>query len=123
MSAQVHGRQTLSLAERNKLRAVPMKERFATKWMPEPFSGCWLWTGGINTWGYGVLHRRGAHESISAHRAAWELHRGPIPNGLFVLHKCDTRMCVNPDHLFLGTQRDNIHDCMAKGRNKRGIRK
>lgn len=53
---------------------------------------------------------------LYAHRVSWELFRGPIPNKLFVLHKCDNKNCINPDHLFLGTAKDNIHDCIRKGR-------
>lgn len=55
-------------------------------------------------------------KTLSAHRFAWELHFGPIPPGQQVLHRCDLRACVNPDHLFLGTQGDNVRDCVNKGR-------
>lgn len=51
-----------------------------------------------------------------AHRASWELHNGPVPEGLMVLHHCDVRNCVNPEHLFLGTNKDNLEDCARKGR-------
>lgn len=79
-------------------------------------AGCLLWTGLKFNTGYGALWRNG--NQVQTHRLAWEFWRGPIPEGLSVLHKCDVRACINPDHLFLGTQRDNIHDMLAKGRAK-----
>jgi hypothetical protein len=57
---------------------------------------------------------------MTAHRASWIIHNGKIPNGLFVCHKCDNKKCVNPDHLFLGTQKDNMKDKISKGREARG---
>ena len=78
---------------------------------------CWLWTGYIGKNGYG---RFKANKDIGAHRFAYQLLKGPIPAGLFVLHRCDVRHCVNPEHLFLGTQRDNILDAQSKGRLARG---
>jgi len=80
--------------------------------------GCWLWTGDMLTSGYG-RYRVGEYDCRS-HRMAWEIMRGPIPDGLHVLHKCDVRNCVNPGHLFLGTNDDNIRDAIKKGRNARG---
>jgi len=86
--------------------------------IPVPESGCWLWTGAIDSHGYGKLKRR--RKIITAHREAWRLHKGEIPNGMFVCHKCDTRACANPDHLFLGTHQDNMDDMKRKGRARSG---
>jgi len=76
---------------------------------------CWLWRGGIqqNT-GYGQYTSK--RKNQGAHRVSWILHFGEIPKGLFVLHKCDVKICVNPKHLFLGTQLDNMRDMHKKGR-------
>jgi hypothetical protein len=90
--------------------------------MYEPMSGCWLWIGLLNDNGYGVTNRSGEQRTLYAHRAAWELFRGPVPEGMNVLHRCDVKCCVNPDHLFLGTLGDNNRDTVAKGRNARGER-
>lgn len=72
---------------------------------------CWLWKTGIQAFGYGTICRQ------NAHRVVWELFNGKIPGTLFVLHKCDTPNCVNPKHLFLGTQSDNMLDASKKGRH------
>ncbi len=77
---------------------------------------CWLWIGLTNSWGYGRLQWDG--KETGAHRISWILHNGIIPVGLSVLHKCDNPPCVNPDHLFLGTHKDNMEDCVSKGRFK-----
>lgn len=77
-------------------------------------NGCWNWMGAINTDGYGTFNFYG--ENKRAHRFSYELHRGPIPQGLFCCHHCDNRRCVNPAHLFLGTALDNIQDMHRKGR-------
>lgn len=77
-------------------------------------AACWLWLGGT-TGGYGRIIGNGHRERL-AHRYSWIAHCGPIPRGMFILHKCDVKLCVRPDHLFLGTQLDNMKDCLSKGR-------
>lgn len=89
-------------------------ERFWSK-VGDTTEGCWVWQASKDTRGYGHVWFDG--QLFRAHRVAWELTNGPIPEGLVVLHECDFRPCVNPKHLRLGTQRDNIHDAIAKGRN------
>ncbi len=90
------------------------KERFESNIMMEPNTGCWLWTGIANTNGYPQMKING--ERVLVHRYSYELAYGAIPEGLCVLHRCDTPSCVNPKHLFAGTQQDNMADCKNKGR-------
>ena len=106
---------------------IPLWQRFNSFWIPEPFSGCWIWTGDCNLQtGYGQLRiqnkKLGINKKLTAHRLAWTLYHGEIPKGLHVLHRCDTHLCVNPNHLFLGTNDDNIRDMHAKDRHVRGER-
>jgi hypothetical protein len=108
---------------RKKLTVEQARENFWSKVNKRP-SGCWEWAsvireskpGGIK---YGKVE---FHEkSYSAHRFSWFLTHGEFPKNLFVCHKCDNPLCVNPDHLFLGTNTDNMVDCKLKGRTSRGI--
>ena len=82
--------------------------------------GCWLWRAAKNKHGYGLFSVSG--RSTLAHRVAYELMNGPIPTGRSVMHKCDTPSCVNPDHMRVGTQSDNVQDMVEKGRVSRGQR-
>ncbi len=91
-----------------------------TKWIPEPNTGCWLWLGLLNPSGYGKFYIKPKYRG--AHRVMWEQHNGEIPEGIFVLHRCDTPSCVNPSHLFLGTNKDNLLDASRKGRIAHGER-
>jgi hypothetical protein len=91
--------------------------------VPAGFTGCWLWTGALTRSGYGrmAVNEYGEPKRLAqAHRVAWELFNGSIPEGLNVLHQCDTPPCVNPGHLFLGTQADNVADMVTKGRHGHG---
>ena len=81
-------------------------------------NGCWMFLGPWNSHGYGHLSYDG--HIYRAHRASWELHNGPIPEGHCVLHRCDNRYCVNPEHLFLGTLKDNADDMRSKERDTYG---
>lgn len=83
--------------------------------VPEPNTGCLLWTGSLMKSGYGEITREG-RRGLYVHRLVYEHFYGPIPKGMFICHHCDQRCCVEKTHLFLGTPADNIHDALSKGR-------
>lgn len=110
--------------------SIPLAVRFWRHVVPGPIDECWLWTAAVHKTGYGVIGKNGSRGYELAHRVSWELHFGPIPDGLQVLHKCDVnyppgditnRRCVNPHHLWLGTNRENNADMMAKGRHNHPV--
>jgi hypothetical protein len=93
--------------------------RFISKVQFAEGDACWTWKGAPGGFGYGGFWL--GTRTIGAHRASWLFSRGALPR-LLVLHKCDNPACVRPDHLFIGTQGDNVRDCAAKGRIARGLR-
>ncbi len=95
-----------------------ISERLDFRSVPEPNSGCFLWTAATDPNGYGRIRVRGKTEL--AHRISYEQTHGYIPNGLNVLHKCDNPSCINPKHLFVGTHADNVKDKMSKCRQPKG---
>lgn len=98
-----------------------MEPRFWEKVDQSPENGCWLWVGAIDKNGYRQM--RVTPNTLKAHRIAYELLVGPIPDGLILLHSCDSRRCVNPAHLSVGTYKDNYDDMMRKGRNPNNVRR
>ena len=100
-----------------------IKARLDKHSIPEPNSGCILWCGATNRpeGGYGVLNVEGRTRYV--HRLAWETENGAIPANMNVCHRCDVRLCINPAHMFLGAQAENMADMVAKGRQSRGARR
>jgi hypothetical protein len=93
-----------------------VRQRLEGNSIPEPNSGCWLWEGCLHRAnGYGKVGI--GHKAFYAHRLSWLEYRGSIPKKMYVLHSCDNPGCVNPDHLFIGTQADNLRDMHNKGRS------
>lgn len=92
------------------------EDRFFSKIDKNSENGCWIWTGSKVSNRYGGMLV--GHKHMLAHRYSYELHKGKIENDLYVCHKCDNGFCVNPDHLFLGTQKDNMCDMIKKGRGR-----
>lgn len=96
---------------------IPAAERL---WARTDRTGdCWVWLGGRDWKGYGRIRVGGP--TVGTHRLSWEIHHGPIPRGLWVLHHCDNPPCLRPDHLFLGTQADNTADMVSKGRQRGAV--
>lgn len=93
-----------------------LRRRLLSAASPEPTSGCWLWTKSVGNSGYGKL--RIGNRDVGAHRASFAAFNGAIPDGACVLHSCDVRACINPQHLFIGSHSDNSKDMVRKGRHK-----
>ncbi len=94
----------------------PLLERLMDRVEFDPNGGCWLWSGSTVRSGYGHIGDRGKCKVV--HRVMFEAVRGPIPEGLHVLHGCDVRVCVNPQHLRIGTRSDNMRDMIKRGRRQ-----
>ena len=91
--------------------ATNLRARFDAKYIPEPMSGCWLWTAALTTAGYGMIGTQsddGEQIEEYAHRVSYRRFKGPIPDGLAIDHKCRVRCCVNPDHLEVVTIGENV---------------
>lgn len=97
--------------------STPIETRFGRLYQVDLVTGCWNWTGKIKEGRYGTIKLDRVREAY-AHRVSWMLHRGDIPEGMCVCHHCDNTRCVNPDHLFIGTQPDNIGDMVSKNRQR-----
>jgi len=96
--------------------SLPLKEKLASRLILNPKTACLVFAGYTNR--YGIIWNENVQRPQKAHRVAWELHYGPIPQNMQVLHRCDNPPCCNPDHLFLGTQADNVADMIAKKRGR-----
>lgn len=102
------------------IQVMLVKAKIYEKIMPIPESGCKIWMGCVSN-GYGSMTYKGKH--IRPHRLLWILERGDIPEGLHVCHKCDVPLCINLNHLFLGTREENMKDMVNKNRQARGTEK
>lgn len=111
------GRRKNELHQCPKTAADNLAKAFQDRYVPVTESGCWLWIGRYQSAGYGFMPLGARGLFKLAHRVSWELHNGPIPDGMCVLHRCDVPACVNPGHLFIGDKRDNIIDARKKGRH------
>lgn len=101
-------------------RKIPPFVRLMNGFIECPKTGCWLWVGHKYSNGYAAIKAFG--KMALAHRLSYELHKGPIPTGSEILHSCDVKHCVNPDHLRSGSHADNMQDAADRGRMPRGAR-
>lgn len=107
----------ISIPELTEAEEAALRARIDARSIPEPNTGCWLWLGAANEKGYSQISLKG--RAFFVHRLAFILSGRKITPGMFVCHKCDVPACCNPEHLFLGTAGDNVHDMDRKGRDRR----
>ena len=100
---------------------MTLEERFWSKVNKNGEGGCWIWTSATNTDGYGKFELD--YKMIAAHRLSFELFNGPIPRGKYICHRCNRRNCVNPDHIYAGTQRQNVDDMLRDDRHSNGAKR
>jgi hypothetical protein len=100
---------------------IPIEQRFWTKVQRAGPDECWLWTASVTGSGYGQIWESWpVRIRWDAHKYSWILHFGPVPDGLWVLHTCDVKRCVNPKHLYLGTNSRNLQDALERGQKAIG---
>lgn len=123
---QKRGSTDLTRQKQIQYHGLSKQERFEKYFIKDSDASCWIWRASLNSKGYGQFNLTGK-KVIPAHRAAWIIYKGEIPanpesafNTLYVCHKCDNPLCVNPEHLFLGSQQGNMDDKMDKGRHVYG---
>lgn len=97
------------------MEGLELNSNVKTKFLKQVYftDYCWVWKQVLTQGGYGCLKING--KSYAAHRLSFYIHKGKIPNNVFVCHTCDNKWCVNPDHLWLGTRKDNVQDAVRKG--------
>lgn len=114
-------RKALSPKLRVNTRGLPFHEKVMIRTVVDETTGCWVWQGSCGFNGYGRLRHGPGRKPASCHRIMYEHRFGPIPKGMVVMHTCDNRRCVNPDHLRAATQGDNMRDMHKKGRCTRSV--
>jgi hypothetical protein len=98
--------------------AIPPFKRLLSHYDEDPVTGCWLWNSSTYKSGYGWLKVFG--KVVSAHRYSYELHKGEIPKGMHILHSCDVKTCINPEHLRPGTHQENMNEAVERSRIRSG---